>query len=79
MKRPTEPGLYWVRSSKNYSWYNFIVKVGGEQPYLKIEWVIDTGIEPGMYVKVEDHKIDKFIWGPKIEIPKVEILNETRI
>ena len=35
--RPTEPGLYLMRT-KGCGWYNLLVRVEGGAPYLHCEW-----------------------------------------
>lgn len=37
---PGEPGIYWARSFK-CEWWNLIVEIAGDVPYLRIEWVYD--------------------------------------
>lgn len=34
---PTEPGFYWAKS-RSYKWYNCIIQISGESPYL--EWTV---------------------------------------
>ncbi len=55
----TEYGLYWAKSD-NHKWFNLIVQVGAEPPFLSIAKVMNLGIgKPETIVE----------WGPKIEDP----------
>ena len=60
--RPTERGIYLAKSP-NYKWWNWIVEVGGEAPWLKIEWVVSR-IDGGPCV--DKSLIDKLEFGPKL-------------
>lgn len=69
-QKPNEPGIYWARSSPSLRWYDLIVEVGGEAPWLKICW-----IQPRIGKKI-DYPFMR--WGPKIcdkapEVPDKEI------
>lgn len=61
---PTEIGFYWAKSD-TYQWWNLIVEVYGESPFLKIRaW--NRGKDVLSIFQSHDIKS----WGPKIEIPK---------
>lgn len=73
MNRPTEPGLYWARSRSGMQWYDLIVEVVGEAPWLEIGYILDR--------KHGKTTTDIILpaWGPKIcdrapEVPKEEII-----
>lgn len=61
---PKEPGFYWAKSC-NYQWYNLIVWIYGDVPYLQYEaWNRGIGAEI-----LKGKCPDDFIFGPKIEEP----------
>jgi hypothetical protein len=39
---PDKPGIYWAKSG-TYQWWNLLVLVFGESPYLRMEIVWDRG------------------------------------
>lgn len=72
MNAPNEPGLYWARERGSKYW-NYIVRVGGESPYLSIEFV---------WKRFEDSWAEKykvFAFGPKIELPSDPVLHPKEI
>jgi hypothetical protein len=63
--KPSEPGLYWARS-RGYRWWNLIVRVGGEPPYLSIVAIRDS-------VDLQPENADKiYTFGDEIKPPEVE-------
>jgi len=63
--KPTEPGFYWARSRASFQWYNLIVHIYGDIPYLSYEtWDLVEG-------KIESGKDPSYYFGPKIEEEKV--------
>jgi hypothetical protein len=60
--KPNEAGIYLAKSP-NYKWWNWIVEVGGEAPWLKIEWVVSR-IDGGPCA--DKSLIDKLEFGPKL-------------
>lgn len=65
MDIPTEQGLYWAKSDTDYRWYNLIVAVVGESPWLSIYYAFNRSEH--RTVPVDPKGI---IWGPRIEEPK---------
>ena len=62
---PKEPGFYWAKSS-NYKWYNLIVHIYGDLPYLEWEaW--DRGMNSRI---IKGSGEPDFRFGDKIEEPK---------
>lgn len=45
MDKPTVPGLYWAKTSSGYEWWNLIVEVYGESPYLAIKVIANRAGE----------------------------------
>ena len=64
-KYPIEPGLYLARKN-SFNWFHLVVEVGGEAPFLKLNWAVSRTQD--MLVKVE---IWDIVFGPKIEVPDV--------
>lgn len=61
--KPTEPGFYWARES-GYQWWNVIVMVEGESPYLSYRaWDRTEGVTVGK-------DPSDYYFGPKIEEPE---------
>ena len=69
---PDKPGLYWAKSRESMEWWDLIVEVAGEAPYLEVIGIADRktelkGVEPyeiGMpcyppATRVEIYKEDK--------------------
>jgi hypothetical protein len=62
--QPSKPGFFWAKSS-GCKWYDLILNVYGEAPYLKIQgWSRRNG--SGVY-KYEPGDIEE--WGPEIQDP----------
>ena len=65
--KPAKPGFYWARSRPTFNWYNLIVHIYGDVPYLSYEtWdllnnTIERGTDPDYY------------FGPEIERPAVPL------
>lgn len=69
--KPEKAGIYWARTSGDYRWYNLIIEIHGDSPYLqytcfnRITENIDKGVDPYEYY-----------FGPEIgqiKVPKSEI------
>lgn len=68
---PSEPGVYWCRSTGGHKWYDLIVEVTGEVPFLHISNILNDGTA----VKT-NYECWELYWGPKIAeptVPKEEI------
>ena len=64
---PTETGFYWAKSDVGYKWYNLIVNIFGEAPFLQWEaWNIVKKIV------VKGVGSPEFIFGEKINEPEPE-------
>ena len=63
-KRPDKPGYYWCKTV-SYTWWNLIVEVYDEAPYLKTRIILARyGSNSGNPVHISDVG-----WGPRIEDP----------
>jgi len=62
--KPTEPGYYWARRNNAFRWWNLIVRIHGERPYLSfMSWdILDNKIEGGADPSCFD-------FGPRIDDP----------
>lgn len=69
MKKPDKPGLYWARSWR-CEWWNLVVQVTGEAPYLKINNVWSLSDDRW----VRDDVIGMF--GPGIYEPEPPVLSQ---
>lgn len=67
MNAPNEAGFYWARE-RGTNWWNYIVRVTGEAPYLKIDFVWKRAENSF----AEPYRV--FAFGPKIEIPPDPVL-----
>lgn len=67
-KWPTEPGFYLAATS-GYQWWNLVVHVRGEVPYLRIDaW---SFIEDRVFANIPIYDIEQF--GPKISNPVAQL------
>lgn len=66
---PAEPGFYWGRGNK-YKWWNLIVRIGGDSPYLRVNWILDLSIVK-FYSSSEIWDVDFDVIGPKIDKPEI--------
>jgi hypothetical protein len=58
---PKEPGFYWAKSDKEFKWFNLIVKIYGDIPYLRFTaWNLAKD-------SIEEGNKPNFIFGSKIE------------
>ena len=71
---PSEPGLYLVRT-KRYKWWNLILEVQGEKPFLYIKLIADrSGVNPATGKSHFGGETPQYYWwGPKIEEPEITI------
>lgn len=65
MEKPKKPGYYWAKSDDKFKWYNVIICIKGEAPYLHyVAWrrgltdELMHGIDP-----------DGYVFGPEIPVP----------
>lgn len=68
-------GFWWGRSHKGFKWYNLIIKVEGNAPFLKIK-VCD--LSATFMVFSDKWILSDVCWGPRIQecgVPKEEIEN----
>jgi len=63
--RPQKSGLYFART-KDCSWYNLVVYLVGEVPFLKLDSIIYLTEEEELITEAED----VYEWGPEIEHPQ---------
>lgn len=65
---PAEPGLYFAKTG-TFKWYDSIVSVQGDAPFLYIEWAVAMGSlmdrTPIYHKPIASH----YQFGPKIERP----------
>jgi hypothetical protein len=62
---PTERGLYWAKQ-KGFKWFNFIVYITGEAPYLKLRYALSRNDDCLNTLTLDD--IGE--WGPEILTPE---------
>ena len=58
---PIEPGVYWGRTM---AWWNLVVEVRGQSPFLKVTRIISL-----IGLGDEAQRTESIIWGPKINPP----------
>ena len=66
-------GFYWGKGSKdNPDWYDLIIEVHGNFPFLKIRvWDLRN------HQNIEDKNPETiYKWGPRIEVPKISLTDE---
>lgn len=73
---PTEAGLYWGRTTNTMQWYDLIICVCGEAPFLYVEHVYNRGRLDGP--KVQTANYSDILIGPKLEVPDVSPLEMKR-
>ena len=61
--KPNEAGIYLAKAS-TCRWWNWIVEVGGEAPWLRVEWAINR--MDGTVTRNNRSLIDELNWGPKL-------------
>ena len=50
---PKEPGLYWAKSREAMEWWDLIIEVHGEAPYLNIVVICDRKESGAEYIPCE--------------------------
>jgi hypothetical protein len=61
---PTKCGFWWAKSGP-HKWFNLIVVVRGEAPFLELR-ALDLGLDEG-YKEIEPSNVAE--WGPEIQNP----------
>ena len=72
---PTESGIYAVRKNPESNWYNLIIEVIGEVPFLRISNVMlrfsrIKREDESLIQRIKDNP-EALCWGPKLEAPEV--------
>ena len=68
MACPTEPGLYLAKSRDDFKWWNLIVEIQGEPPFLYFRGWDRSGVsKDGTVFGGQDPKDYPIVFGPKIE------------
>lgn len=68
MMCPTEPGLYLAKSRDDFKWWNLIVEIQGEAPFLNFRgWDRSGPSKNGEVFYGQDPKNYPIVFGPKIE------------
>lgn len=67
IKIPIEPGFYWAKSKEGYKWWNLILYVYGESPFLKVR-AFDYADSDRIGFLVTDP--ESAIFGPRIDAPE---------
>lgn len=64
---PTKAGIYFARRYKSDDWWNYLVGVSGEVPFMRIEWSIS--LAEWKSLKLEVHQVGD--WGPEVVRPDI--------
>lgn len=64
---PTKAGLYFARRHDSSNWYHLVVCVGGEAPFLRVEWTRDR--KTNHPLREEEHCF--ILFGPEIVVPEI--------
>jgi len=59
---PSEPGVYWARSSSRMEWYDLVVQVEGVVPFLRAERALT--------LSGRGFDLPTVVWGPRIPRPE---------
>lgn len=63
---PTKPGKYWARTSTEFKWWNLLVEIHGETPFLKVTILLCFN-NPKFSGRIDQGSI---YWGPEVVAPE---------